>query len=202
MVQPFVSNNPDPGKTPIPVPTVDSGILSAEGGFLDDTASIKDNVGFYPHTSMKNRYQKLGNVHMMGITSPNGFQGASVAFAKISTPTLLWISEWSILSLDRQPNIPNPVLNHPEWVLLGDEQYEPVMVKTTGDNLTPIYRISGVYTYGQRNPKSQTVNDISYPRPPWLEDVFARDQPVSTLEQGLTLSQSSQSAGGNVAFAP
>src|ERR1700722_14672416 len=59
---------------------------------------------------VKNRYEGDNHIYMMGITSPNGFQGASVAFAQLASPTLLWIAEWTASCFGQQPVVPNPAV--------------------------------------------------------------------------------------------
>lgn|SRR3990167_2400886 len=137
-----------------------------------------------------NRYEKDMRRYMMGVASPNGFNGSTVAFVQLASPTLLWICEWTALKSDVQPEIPTSTA--PDgWILL-DEYHELPMCKVVADGNSPIYRVSGTYVYGKTSPDSVMVNDVSFPKPPWLKDGLSRNMPSSKLTTGL----STPSAGG------
>jgi len=164
------------------------------GNIPPDSASTKYNTGSNPLSQwtdykIRNRFEKDYHRYMLGITSPAGFQGATVAFTQLANPTLLWISEWTASRFNEKPQIPNPAPVDNNWVLL-DEEVSPVMVVTNpADGTTPLYRISGIYVYGHKQPDSVTVNNAIFPRPPWLDDAFSRNVPPSLLTQNLINSQ-------------
>jgi hypothetical protein len=124
------------------------------------------------------------HTYMLGITSPDGFQGASVAFCQLAATTLLWTADWTASRYKTQPQIPDPNLGAADWVFLG-ARMEPAMITVAADGLTPLYRISGTYLYGKKNPSSQMTSDFLFPLPPWLEDVFDRTMPADRLQQGI-----------------
>ena len=113
-------------------------------------------------------YEKSRHIYRMGITSPSKFQGDSVAFIQLAAPTLLWICDWTASSINKQPEVPNPNPSDPNWVLL-DDRYEPASLALAPDGVTPLYRISGTYVYGHKNPDDFTPNNISFPCPPWMD---------------------------------
>ncbi len=137
-----------------------------------------------------NRYEKDYRRYMMGVASPNGFAGSSVAFVQLAAPTLLWICEWTALKAGAQPEIPTNA-SPTGWVLLQEFPELP-MCKVGPDGVTPIYRVSGVYVYGSTNPSVTTVADLSFPKPAWLKDGLDRTMPSSKLTAGL----STPSTGG------
>lgn len=183
--------------------TVVIGQVTADG--VD--SKIKDTGGsdlsIFTDYQVRNRYVKDRKTFMMGITSPNGFGagGDTVAFARIASPTLLWICEWTACRFNETPDIPDPISKDPSWVLLSDE-YEPVMMIVGPDGVTPLYRIRGTYTYGKRSPSVVTVKDITFPLAPWLENVFDRSMSENKFNANISESQSSQGGATNVAFAP
>lgn len=132
----------------------------------------------------RNFYEKDKHIYMMGVTSPSGFQGKSVAFCKLASDTLLMISDWTACKAGEQPVIPDPTSLDPRFVLL-DEHYEPVSVTLCTDGVTPLYRISGTFFYGITNPSQLTADDLSFPKAPWLKDVFDRTIPRTSLTTGL-----------------
>lgn len=133
---------------------------------------------------LKNRYEADRHIYMMGVTSPNGFQGAKAAFVQLASKTLLWISDWTLARFNKKPRIPDPAVLDPNWVLL-DEHIEPDGVTVGPDGVNPLYSISGIYVYGCRNPDTNTYGNVVFPRPTWLADVFVRTINSQDMEQGL-----------------
>ena len=144
-----------------------------------------DTQATYVDYQVTNRFEKCRNRYMMGVSSPNGFQGNSVATAQLCSPTLLWICDWTAARLKFQPEAPNPESSDSAWVLLFDH-WEPADPGLMADGVTPIYRISGTYVYGNLRPSTNTADDVFYPRPPWMQDVFPREGVETTLVQGLS----------------
>lgn len=109
----------------------------------------------------------------------------SVSFVQLAAPTLLWIVDWTCSRVNKQPQIPNPIFeNNYGWVLLA-ENYEPGMLRVAADGISPIYRLSGTYVYGNINPSLLTIDDIVFTRPPWLEDFVSRFIPREVLQRNL-----------------
>lgn len=177
-----VTENPFvPNQEGIVSAVITNGIITYD----DDNAKVKNEPKLiYTDAQLNNKYEKDRHIYMLGMTSPGGFQGASVAFVQLAAPTLLWISRWTLCSFFSQPKSPNPISNNPDWILM-DDHYEPGTVIVGPDGVTPLYRISGTYVYGHRNPAEVTVNNINFARPPWLEDAFDRSMPESKLQQDL-----------------
>lgn len=148
------------------------------------TNLIASDAGIFSDCQVINHFEKDRHLYMMGLTSPGGFNGASVGFAQLASPTLLWIADWTVERQGSQPTFPDPTPYDSTWVLLYD-LYEPGQVNVAADGVTPIYRISGTYIYGKTNPSTVTINDINYGRPPWLLDVYDRNVTTTSLQQSL-----------------
>lgn len=153
---------------------------------------------------VESRYEERPNVYMMGVTSPNGFQGNTTAFVQLAATTVLWVVNWTGLRLGKQPLIPSKDPGDPNWIFLYSSP-ETQKVTTGPDQVTPLYRISGTYVYGRVNSPSDIFSLVTYPRAPWIPDVFDRTQPTTYQTQNLmnkTASTSSSSPGspsyGNV----
>src|SRR5215469_9363182 len=92
-----IERNPIPGETIINVlPAADNdGLYLNQDGIWDD---------YYIH----NTYFTDGHRYMLGIASPGGFEGASVAFVQTTAPTLLWQCEWTVVRWGESPLLPSP----------------------------------------------------------------------------------------------
>lgn len=165
---------------------VEATVEIGEIDFDDNDAKFKpqESTSSFTNYIIHNRYEKDSHRYMAGVTSPGGFQGNSVAFFATENPTLLWISDWTACKWRNPPEIPAPVLADKDWVLL-DEHYEPYRLGIARDGVTPLYRISGTYVYGKRNPQAVTVKDLIFPRPPWLQNEFDQTMPENKLQAGL-----------------
>jgi len=119
----------------------------------------------------------------MPVASPSPFQGASVAFVQFASPTLKWEAKWTAARLGTQPIIPEPLQSDPNWVFLGRET-PFTMITVVGDGQTPLYRVSGTYVYGHKNPPANVTEDVCFPQPPWL---LTQDQtmPAGNVQQGI-----------------
>lgn len=140
---------------------------------FDDSAGRfipnQEDDGVFTDYAIIHRYENDGHVYMAGITSPGGFQGNKAAFFKLAANTLLWIADWTAMRVGRQPTIPKPTdLADSNWVLL-DRIPETVNVVFGPDGVTPVYRISGTYVYGHKNPSNDVFDDVRYGRPPWAD---------------------------------
>jgi hypothetical protein len=129
-------------------------------------------------------YEKDNHVYMLGVNSPGGFAGNSVAFVQLSAPTLLWVVRWTAARLVEQPTVPATTTLDPNWVLL-DQHLEPADVGVMPDGVTAIYRLTGTYVYGHLNPNASLAANVNFPRPPWLQDNFDRTLPGQYFEGNL-----------------
>lgn len=145
---------------------------------------IDPGDGVFTDYLINNRYEKDKHVYMTGLTSPTPFQGQSVAFFQLSTPTLLWVADWTAAKVGAKPEIPDSDVTDSDWILM-DEHYEPGMLVVAADGTSPLYRISGTFTYGHKNPSDQTIKDINFSRPPWLTNDFDRTVTERDLEGSL-----------------
>lgn len=199
MTVPFSEVNPDILDRDVPPANVvveDFVFDDEQGRYLDDG----ENKSILDDWVILNRYEKDLHRYMLGITSPGGFNGESVAFVQIAAPTLLWIAEWTMSRYGSQcPPYPSPALNNPDWVLL-DEHYEEPDISASADGITGLYRISGVYVFGKRTPNADTNKDMSFPRPPNLEDVFDRTVPDNAKTKNLI--ENVGAGGGNAKRIP
>lgn len=171
----WTTNNPETPTLNNPrVVVVEGDILPDDelGKYLDDDSP---DIAIWTDYEIENRYEYDYHRYMMGISSPNQFQGGKAAFVQLASPTLLWISDWTACRFYQQPTIPDP--NEPEgqpnsdWVLL-DIIPETFSVDLQADGVTPLYRISGIYVYGHKNPSTNVFNYIAFGRPAWLEDTL------------------------------
>lgn len=197
MTTPYVSpgRNPDPGQEDSPNVT----IVVGEIAFTDENALFQstDDSAQYTDYYIANKYEGDLHRYMMGVTSPGGFRGASVAVCQLANSTLLWISEWTACRFKTKPEIPNPESLDSNWVLL-DIMPETVQEVVGPDGVTPLWRISGIYVYGNTNPAANIFTNVVFPRPPWLKDNYPRVFPLSQLQQGLI----DTSTGGGKPISP
>lgn len=131
-------------------------------GALFDEGEIAEGV--WTDYVVVNHYERDKQRYMMPVTSPDGFDGDSVAFAALAGETLLWYSDWSAEKMGAAPSIPDPEQDDPNIILL-DELVEPAILLLKPDD-SVVYRISGTYVYGFKNPKDVT---FYHGRPPWMD---------------------------------
>jgi len=177
--------NPNiPGQTIVEAAIVQGAVTQDDDKALFPT--LDDPFGIFTDYKIVNRYENDRHIYMLPISSPGGFsssQGtAQAAFVQLASPTLLWICDWTAARFNSQPQIPDTNIMDKRWILL-DVHYEPAMVTVAADGYTTLYRISGTYVYGCTEPNDIPVNDLVFPRPPWLTDSFlnGRDMPDTTL---------------------
>lgn len=163
-----------------------------------------EGLSQYLDCLITSRYERDPHMWMAGITSPSGFQGASVAFFRMASPTLLWIADWTVMRANKQPDIPNSSLTDTNWVLLFDS-VEPARIAVANDGVTPLYRISGVYIYGHKKPGGTAAGNAVFPLPPFLSDTFpaGRMVPSASLKQNIiNATASTNVAAGLTASSP
>lgn len=171
-----VNYTTDPGITPeeeIPVTIAVGGVsLTADD---EDAKFVQDQptpFSIFTETVLNNRYYSDPGRFMLGVNSPAGFEGDTVAFVQLRAPTLLWMCDWTTERWDTQPDVPDPAqLADSNWVLLGMTP-ETRNVAVGPDGISALYRISGTYFYGHRRPNANPFAHVAYGLPPWLEDTF------------------------------
>lgn len=142
-------------------------------------------AGIWEDYYIQNSYETDGHIYQMGISSPNGFAGQSVAFVQLASNTLLWTCNWITTMQGASPTLPDPItLNDGNWILL-DQHIEPQMVDLLPDGESYVYTIRGTYYYGHTNPDQAQV---VYPAAPWLLDIDPALRLVTPLQfqGGLT----------------
>ena len=118
--------------------------------------SFKRQLGTNTDYEIRSHYESDKHRYQMGITSPGGFQGASVAFVQLASPTLLLVVDWTAGQVGAKPKIPPAESLDSNWILL-DEIHYLGMVNVTPDGASSYYRESGTYVYGCRNPASNVL---------------------------------------------
>ena len=184
MTLPFSPVNPVPPNEAGPAASVVVGEVTFDGPetLFQDTG---DNSIWNDYVVV-NSYEKDGHTYMTGLTSPGGFQAMSAAFVQLAHPTLLWVCDWTAEKIGDQPEIPDPDSPGAGWVLLDIANIEARQIYVKADGTTPAYRISGTYVYGCVNPSPQVFNDVCWPLPPWLQNVFDRRVDISKLRNGIS----------------
>ncbi len=150
----------------------------------DAKFKASESVGLNDYKAIS-RYESDRHTYMMGITSPNGFQGNNVAFVRLAAPTLLWIIDWTASWFGKTPPIPDPEKVDGGWVLL-DDHYETFIIGIAPNGESPLYRMNGTYVYGHKTPNSKPVLNVSYPKPPHFQDAFLRTISLASLEGGIS----------------
>lgn len=183
---PGSSNNPQTGgQSPFPDNSITIGNVTPD----DFNAKYRNPDGtkqdVFTDYFIRNRYEKDGHRYMMGVTSDSGFNGDTVAFVQLANPTLLLIVEWTACKFNSPPQVPDPDAINEDWVLL-DLMPQTASIAVGGDGETGLYRISGTYVYGRRNPDNANVfNNVAFPLPAYLQDTFARTVSPDRLYPGL-----------------
>ncbi|RJQ24619.1 hypothetical protein C4577_07570 [Candidatus Parcubacteria bacterium] len=137
----------------------------------------EDPFAMWTDFTVMNYYEYDLHRYMAGMTSPDPFDGATAAFFQLAAPTMLWMSRWTCCRLSIAPDIPTPIsFEDEDWVTM-DEQYETASIVTLKDATTPLYRISGLYVFGHRNPSKQLniLNLMNFGRPPWITTEIGRN---------------------------
>jgi hypothetical protein len=151
--------------------------------------------GIFTDYWVVNRYERDRQRWMLGVTSPDGFNGDQVAFVQLAADTLLLVSDWTAERRGEQPTIPQEEPADENLVLL-DDHYEPAQLLLGANGQTAQYRISGTYVYGFKNPNQA---QITYPRPPWLADTFDRIVSDGSKQTGII---DANGAGGGEEASP
>ena len=186
------------------MPDIIGGIIGGGGifageKFIRENDSDAEFIGkpdeIYTDYEVRSFYEKDRHIYMMPVTSPEETQAldGTVAFVQLAMPTLLWITDWTAARTQTQPDIPDPRLilaiglGHKgllvatpdkNWVLL-DDHYEAANFTMLTDGVTPLWRMSGIYVYGHRKPALLTIDNVTVPRVPYVEN-FVKRRVVST----------------------
>lgn len=178
--------------------------VSVEDYTADDQAALLlddeegDPLAIWSDFRVINYYEIDMHRYMAGITSPNGFQGDTAAFFQLAGPTLLWLSRWTACRISKRPEIPDPPdIEDENWIML-DLEYEPHSIALLKDGITPIYRISGLFTFGYRKlstTKGNVLDLMAFGRPPWIQDIPIRS--VGGITKTPSLIDSSTGTGSS-----
>ncbi len=174
-------------------------ILQVNVGPLSDVMPVGSNGKFtktneigefvsaiWADYEISNRYEYHPNILMNGVTSPAPFQGASVSFVQIAAPTLLLVCDWTCARLAKMPIAPSTTCPD-DWIFMWASP-ETAPVNVGPDAETPIYRISGVYVFGHKNPGDTVFANINFPRLPYILDEFTRRIGDNNTEENLIFS--------------
>ena len=174
-------SDPPVGPLETVVPNIQVGIVEPD---KENNVFTDSKDGIWQDYEIRSRFESDKHRYMMGITSPDGFQGDSAAFVQLAAPTLVWIVDWTASKMGSKPSIPDTDMKEKEWVFL-DEHIEPGMIIVGPDGTTPLYRISGTYFYGARKPSANVVNNTKFSRPPFIDNSFSRTIPESMFVKNL-----------------
>lgn len=142
----------------------------------DDNSSaflVPSKPGIMTDYMIHSGFEKDHHVYMLGITSPQGFQGDSVAFVQLAAPTMLYVVRWTASRWGQIPKAPDPYMIGNGRILM-DEHYDTVPILVNAGGQVPLYRWSGVFIFGAKAPKKRGVDEVSFPRHPDIADVFNR----------------------------
>lgn len=164
------------------------------------TVTISDNDAQYTPDeiftdyAINNRYEKDDAKYMAGLTSPGSFGGQSVAFFQLHTPTLLWVSDWTAEKLNGIPDVPDPDAVDDSWELL-DSHVELADIKFLPDGVTPVYRVSGTYVYGNKNPSDSIFSDVVFGISPEFKTTPPRTISLQDLDKSISVPEEGSSPG-------
>lgn len=173
-------------------------VTIGEIDFDDELGKYQDaEIGVWTDYKTSCSYQNDRQTWMLPVASPSGFTGSSVGFCKLASPTLTLLVNWTACKFGTQPKVPDNTLDNANWVFLSSV-VNPAMVTVGPDGVTPLYRVTGMYVYGLKNPSSGILTDVSFPKPPWLDDSIDRSMPAAKLEKGLIQKGAGGGGGGGL----
>lgn len=197
MTTPFTAtDNPETLQQPGPSISQSNANLQA----TDENAKYETSSDL-PYTDyiIKNEYEYDKHIYTAGVTAPEGFSGNSTSFFQLATPTLIWICRWTACKFGVAPDYPDPTPNSNTWVLL-DQIPGTSELALSDDGVTALYRLSGIYVYGNTNPNANPFNQMSFPRPPWMKDEFTRTVPSENKKKNLIDTNQQGGNGGVLNF--
>ncbi len=155
-----------------------------------------DENAIFTDYIIDNKYEEDPHTYMAGITSPNGFQGRTAAFFQLATPTLLFVCRWTASRWNKQPVVPSKEPANQNLVYLYAAP-ETRNVTAGPDAFTALYRISGAYVYGFKNPDLALLNNVSFGLDPRYADTFTNGRNMPTNLEDPKLMEAQQQQGGN-----
>lgn len=163
-----------------------------------DVSETRDGIVADFHCS--SFYEKDMSTYAGALTSPDGWQGDDVAVVTLGRPVLLWFVDWTVMKAGGEPPVPHP--DPPAGWRLLDVTASPAMLGVAPDGETPLYRISGVYTYVKLKSSANVYSDVTFPLAPWVsKSAFKRKLSLSRLEGYIAGTGSGSGRyGGTVGF--
>lgn len=158
------------------------GALNPTGA--DAQFATQGDLGIWEDWFIRNTYPSDYHRYALPLTSPGGFQGATCAFVQLAAPTSMWVCDWSCeyrTNPGDYPKYPDPRPTDQNIVIL-DIKLIPDMVLLGADGTSPIYRISGTYVYGYRDPLKAA---LYHGRPPWMTQKIPRAVVDSMKTRGI-----------------
>lgn len=160
-------------------------ITQAQVQYDDNLGEYNLNFpGIFADYLFINHYEQDRHIYMASQTSETPFNGSKVGFVRVGSNTLLWICEWTACQVGAQPQIPDPVPESTGWVLL-DVQPSLAGKSLITDGTSPIYRVSGVYIYGHKNPDPDIYKNAVFPLYPWVGNGNDRQMSQSNIIKGM-----------------
>lgn len=164
------------------IPGVPAGVMVADGPPADFQF---EGAGFYDTVyQITGKFFRNEHKWMLGLTSPDKYNGLTAAFVQLAQPTLIWVCDWEASKTGNQPNIPDPTPQDDNWELL-DSTIGTVNLLIGPQGNNPQYRMTGTYIYGHKNPNAILAKNVTFPRLPWVKDVYDRSLPESKLDASL-----------------
>lgn len=168
-----------------PPPNVEILLLDPnEQNALFNTQETDDLSAVWSDYTVQNRYEDNRRIFMMANTIPGAYSpselGGKVSFVQLAQPTLLWIADWTVARWKKRPKIPNPQVSDDRWVLLH-KIIEPGTATLGPNGIDPLYRISGTYIYGHKDPSADPIDLMNFGRPAWLEE----SEPTPGVQLGI-----------------
>lgn len=176
-----------PGQTPVSVTPTDLIQEEETYDYSDDTL-----VNFYTRATISSRYTTQAGTMQLPLGSPLGSTstptptptptptGTSITptstVVTLSNPISQRIIEWKAERMDSVPNIPAPIVNDQNQVLL-DYYIEPLSIQIMPDNAI-VYSVKGLYIYAMLGDLSQ-MTQLAFDIPQWIN--IERDQQDDTI---------------------
>lgn len=180
-----LGDNPTVGAEPNPNADIREEVMTIDSVMLAYVPVNENNQSsIFTDYIVNNRYYDNERIYMGGLTSPEGFQGQSVGFCQLSNRVALWCCDWTASRYNEMPEIPKRASNDSNWIFLFAAP-ETNNLLLAADGTTPLYRISGTYYYGCKNPPTEIFDLVIFPKPPWMQDQFDRTVPDSKQEDGI-----------------
>jgi hypothetical protein len=135
-------------------------------------------------------------------TSPTAFGGAVTSVVRLGAPRVIWTCEWTACRMGAEPDVPDPESPPAGWTLL-DANLTNAAAGIGPDGVSPIYRVSGVYSYVKGVPATGgPFAEAFYPRrPETRENAFKRFTSAARLRRDLAAPGTGSSSSAGPAFA-